>query len=190
MKKVYAIALASLAAALLIQAAGDPAAGAADKKDAPATQPAKKKKSADNSYCLVCHANYEEEKLTRTHAKAGVGCEKCHGKSSKHSSDEDSLIPPEVMFPREKIKPFCMTCHDAKEMMEEEEEDHKEILQANPPASAKTCTQCHGKHQLKVRTRVWDKATGKLLRDDGVRMMNQQKSASQPAKDEASAEKK
>lgn len=180
MKKFCTIALGCLAGALLIQSVPNPPAEAAD-KDAPATQPAKKKKAADNSYCLVCHANYEEEKLTRTHAKAGVGCEKCHGKSSKHSSDEDSLIPPEVLFPREKIKPFCLTCHDPKEMLKEAEEDHKEILSANPPATAKTCTQCHGKHQLKVRTRVWDKTTGKLIRDDGVRMMNQSGSQTQPA---------
>ncbi len=26
------------------------------------------------------------------------------------------------------------------------------------------CTDCHGKHRMEVRTVVWDKKTGKLLR--------------------------
>ncbi len=35
------------------------------------------------------------------------------------------------------------------------------------------CTDCHGEHRLKVRTRRWDKETGKLVSDDGVRMMEE-----------------
>jgi hypothetical protein len=27
----------------------------------------------------------------------------------------------------------------------------------------KVCTDCHGSHKLKVRTRMWDKETGKLI---------------------------
>ena len=42
-------------------------------------------------------------------------------------------------------------------------------------------TQCHGKHQIKVRTRVWDKGTGKLISDDGVRMMQPRKPETLPA---------
>ena len=53
---------------------------------------------ADNSYCIVCHLNYETEKLTTGHQIAGVGCAKCHGESEKHSGDEDGLTPPDVMF--------------------------------------------------------------------------------------------
>ena len=136
-------------------------------------------KRADNSYCLVCHVNYEDEELTRTHTRVGVGCEKCHGRSSKHSADEDGLTPPDIMYPRGKIKPFCLSCHQAEKI--KDEKDHKEILAPKPPASAKTCTQCHGKHQIKVRTRVWDKGTGKLISDDGVRMMQPRKPETLPA---------
>ena len=62
-----------------------------------ATQP------ADNYYCLTCHANFTREKLAVTHAKKGVGCVTCHGESPKHSSDEDGLTPPQIMFARERI---------------------------------------------------------------------------------------
>lgn len=37
---------------------------------------------ADNSRCFVCHANYEEEPLSVSHAKANIGCVRCHGNSS------------------------------------------------------------------------------------------------------------
>ena len=39
------------------------------------------------------------------------------------------------------------------------------------------CTDCHGQHRMKVRTRVWDKETGKLIKDDGVRMMDKSRPA-------------
>ncbi len=49
---------------------------------------------ADNSRCLVCHANYEDEPLSVAHAKANLGCVRCHGVSSPHSTDEDGLTAP------------------------------------------------------------------------------------------------
>ena len=62
-------------------AAGSPSKGgesntakAADGKKDVAKETAAKSKvePADNSYCLVCHMNYETEKLTRSHQIAGV----------------------------------------------------------------------------------------------------------------------
>jgi hypothetical protein len=125
---------------------------------------------ADNSYCYVCHANYQREELSKEHQAVGVGCETCHGMSEKHSGDEDGLIPPEIMFPREKINATCMAkCHDKDELAASG--NHDELFVAAKKVD-KTCTECHAeKHRLKVRTRIWDKATGKLLSDDGVRMM-------------------
>lgn len=123
---------------------------------------------ADNSYCLVCHANYEEEKLTKVHHPAGVGCEKCHGESIKHSGDEDGLTPPDKMFAKPQVNAFCLTCHQKDKLVRREE--HKEFFKDLQPGE--TCSDCHGeKHRMAVRTRVWDKRTGKLLKDDGVRMM-------------------
>jgi hypothetical protein len=123
---------------------------------------------ADNSYCYVCHANYEGEKLTKAHQPAGVGCEKCHGMSVKHSGDEDGLTPPEKMYAKADVNPFCMTCHEKSKLLKRDE--HKEFFKECQAGD--TCNDCHGeKHRLKVRTRIWDKKTGKLVKDDGVRMM-------------------
>ena len=127
---------------------------------------------ADNSYCMVCHLNYENEKLTKGHQPAGVGCEKCHGMSVKHSADEDGLTPPDIMYPHTEVNRFCLTCHakDKQRLLKEFAKEHKEFF-------AKTeaelfCNDCHGEHhRMKHRTRVWDKTTRKLVRDDGVRMM-------------------
>lgn len=125
-------------------------------------------KPADNSYCLVCHANYKNEDLARTHQQAGIGCAKCHGESDRHSADEDGLTPPEIMFASDKINPACIKCHPLEKLAQAPE--HAPILEKKP-AKLKTCTECHGKHRLAVRTRQWDKNTGKLISDDGVRMM-------------------
>jgi hypothetical protein len=158
------VGLADVSADPPAGAASSPAISAAAKPDAEPPEP------ADNSYCYVCHANYEREELSKEHQPAGVGCETCHGMSERHSGDEDGLIPPEIMFPREKINATCMAkCHDKDELAASG--NHDELFVAAKKTD-KTCTDCHAeKHRLKVRTRIWDKATGKLLSDDGVRMM-------------------
>ncbi|HOW66986.1 MAG TPA: cytochrome c3 family protein [Candidatus Paceibacterota bacterium] len=141
---------------------------------------------ADNSYCYVCHRNYEKEKLTVIHTPAGIGCEKCHGVSERHSSDEDGITPPELMYPAVKINPFCIECHAVDPLRNRPEHQAAlALLREKDPAKILTaggvtkrlCTDCHGDHRLKVRTRRWDKATGKLLSDDGVRMMETGKPA-------------
>lgn len=135
----------------------------APKSDLPQT----KGPVADNSRCHVCHINYEEEKLAVLHARANVGCEKCHGASDDHCSDEDNITPPEIMVPRAKIIPSCMICHPKAKI---DVKSHKELLAGS---SKKVCTDCHGKHRLGRRTRRWDKATGKLIEDDKVRMIRE-----------------
>jgi hypothetical protein len=154
-KAAWAAALAAglAAAACQLHRPGDSAPAAA------ATR-------ADNSYCLVCHANYQKEQLAARHAKAGAGCMKCHGSSDAHSSDEDGLTPPDILYPKETINPSCMTCHPESRIAAKR--SHKEVLAAG---SRQVCTDCHGDHRLKVRTRRWDKRTGRLIADDGVRMM-------------------
>ncbi len=138
------------------------------------------KEPADNSFCLVCHANYETEKLVKIHRREGVGCETCHGISDKHSEDEDSLIPPDVIFARTSVGLFCLECHEKDKLIESEEDhrkffENKESPQEPEEATAKkTCTNCHGmKHTLKNRTRRWNKETRQVEWFDGVRMMQQ-----------------
>lgn len=123
---------------------------------------------ADNSRCHVCHINYDEEVLAVTHARANINCEKCHGSSDAHCGDEDNITPPDIMYPAEKIRPFCMGCHPKEKI---DIAVHKSVM-AKPDAKEAICTNCHGEHRLGYRTRKWDKTTGKLIQDDKVRMLN------------------
>jgi hypothetical protein len=54
------------------------------------------------------------------------------------------------MFPRTKIKPFCMGCH-AKEKIDTEE--HKPLFADT--AKPMVCTDCHGDHRLTNRKCKW-----------------------------------
>jgi len=97
---------------------------------------------ADNTRCHVCHLNYVQEDLALIHAKAKVGCVDCHGNCDAHIADESwasggNGTPPEIMYPRDKIIEFCVSCHPREK----------------PPT--KICTDCHGKHRLAERKLKW-----------------------------------
>jgi len=134
----------------------------------PATEP-QEAAIADNSQCYVCHVNFSREKLTLVHAHADIGCEKCHALSEAHCSDEDNVTPPDIMYPPEKINPFCLRCHAQDKI---DIKPHAALF-AGTATEKKYCTDCHGKHRLAHRTRTWDKTTGQLLTDDKVRMMTE-----------------
>jgi len=124
-----------------------------------------------NPFCKACHVDFDEDILAMTHKAAGIGCERCHGESLRHRSDEANITPPEIMYPKERINPACMMCHPRHEIRQVE--SHRPILEANlsvletPPDehSGKYCTDCHGReHRMKVRTIRWDKCTGGLVK--------------------------
>ena len=121
---------------------------------------------ADNSYCYVCHADFESEKFAGVHKAAGVSCVACHGDSEKHADDEEHLTAPDVMYPKNKINASCTTdeCHSVTVM--KEPLGHRSFY-ADAESSKKLCTDCHGKHRVPERTRTWDKATGTLTWTDG-----------------------
>jgi hypothetical protein len=110
----------------------------------------------DNLRCFACHANYDDEPLVLFHAGGGVACEKCHGESKKHTNDEDNVIAPDIMYAREKIAAACWECHP-------EVKPPKGFQPVVAEDAKKVCTDCHFRHRLPQRQRVWDKATGKLL---------------------------
>lgn len=121
--------------------------------------------SGKNTACLVCHANYTSEALAVRHAEANVGCVNCHGESFAHKNDENNTTPPETMFPTDRIDSFCRGCHTTHDV------SPREIVarwlkrgsnKADPGELA--CTDCHGNHRMRVRTVIWDKTSGKLLR--------------------------
>lgn len=132
---------------------------------------AQEKTFVANEFCGACHYGFGDEKLARTHESAGIGCERCHGESERHRSDEDNVTPPEIMYPKAKINPTCMMCHPRHEIRHVER--HEPLLAGADtifdPASETAghhtyCTDCHAKHhRIKVRTIRWNKATGELL---------------------------
>lgn len=125
---------------------------------------------ADNSYCLVCHANLKSEPLAKSHQRAGVGCARCHGESDRHSSDENNVIPPDIMYPAGRIAAACLKCHPTPPTAKPAARAAHAAYRGPRPAAG-PCTACHGAHRLPVRTRRWDRGTGKLIKDDGVRML-------------------
>ena len=138
-------------------------------KDAPtlpdAPHPQKPdREAADNSACFVCHANYKEEPLAVTHAKHKVGCATCHGHSHAHTNDENHTIPPDTLFPHERIDPACKACHKSHDAPAAEVVARWRARCPNK-LDPKTivCTDCHGRHRLSRRTMRWDKRTRKLL---------------------------
>jgi hypothetical protein len=117
-------------------------------------------KPANNDRCHVCHINYAEERFAVTHARHGVGCEKCHGQSDDHCGSESHEIAPERIYARDAVRPACLQCHDPKTLAGQEM--HTLNLVTTPQAK-KVCTDCHSTHRLERRTVRWDKATRKLL---------------------------
>lgn len=110
---------------------------------------------ADNSRCFVCHLNYAMESLAVDHAKADIGCAKCHGPSDAHIADEswswgENGTAPDVMFPRPKINPFCLGCHPQDKIAAEQ---HKPFFAG--ASEKKYCTDCHGNHRLAERKCKW-----------------------------------
>jgi len=114
--------------------------------------------------CNDCHMGYIEEPLVHAHAKAGMSCDSCHGKSRAHYSDESNTTPPDKMYPADKINAFCQGCHHSHDVPA-----GKVIALWMKRNSDKTnpdkivCTDCHGEHRMKVRTIIWDKKTGKRI---------------------------
>jgi len=127
-----------------------------------------------NPFCKACHLDFDEEELALSHEIWGIGCERCHGESFRHRSDEANITPPEIMYPKERINPSCMSCHPRQDI--QDTKDHQPILEAGlstfeeaTPAgkdAKKYCTDCHGsKHRvMRVRATHWDKASGALLK--------------------------
>lgn len=120
-------------------------------------------RGVDNSRCHVCHLDFSDEQLAVSHAKNGVGCEKCHGASDDHASDEANITPPQIMYPHEKIDTSCKVCHP--DPMDRIVAGAKYCLHVlvTEEEKKKVCTDCHGAHRMAQRSVRWDKVTGKVL---------------------------
>lgn len=120
---------------------------------------------ADNSYCFVCHLDYQEEPLAENHRSRGIGCVKCHGPSEAHVEDEAAEAAPETMYSRSRINPACQACHAEPALRPE-----CKSAVSSAAGAAGVCTDCHGEHRLTKRTRKWDRKTGELTWSSGEGM--------------------
>lgn len=110
---------------------------------------------ADNSRCFVCHINYAQEDIAVIHARANIGCNKCHGESDEHIADESwasggNGTAPDIMYPRPKINQFCMGCHPKDKI---DAVQHEPLFADTP--EKRYCTDCHGSHRLTRRKCKW-----------------------------------
>jgi hypothetical protein len=95
---------------------------------------------AENYYCYVCHANFEyDDPLVGVHEEADVLCSDCHGSSLEHRSDEDNVVPPDIIYRRPQVDRMCLECHERHE--DQSHPSGEEILNG-------VCTDCHGNHQV------------------------------------------
>ncbi|MGA2032961.1 MAG: hypothetical protein ABSG68_11930 [Thermoguttaceae bacterium] len=119
---------------------------------------------ADNSACHVCHTNFQQESLAFCHAKAKIGCVKCHGQSLAHRNDEANITAPDIMYAAGRVDALCQTCHDGHDVPAAKIIARwQQCCPAKTDAKKIVCTDCHGEHRLAVRTVRWDKETRKLL---------------------------
>jgi len=139
-------------------------------KEEPAEERAEEETFVANLFCSACHYAFGDEELAVSHERAGIGCERCHGESERHRSDEDNITPPEIMYPKAKINPTCMMCHPRGKI--KHVSDHASLLAGAETIFDKStgqkeyCSDCHGKeHRMNVRTIRWNKATGELLEE-------------------------
>ncbi len=117
---------------------------------------------ANNQTCFVCHGNFVGDKFIVSHAKAGIGCPKCHGASDAHTDDEDNITPPNIMYTKQQVNPMCSECHPQEKVSRKA---HNPVFARATPEGKRYCTDCHSKHKANRRSTFWDKATGELLVD-------------------------
>jgi uncharacterized CHY-type Zn-finger protein len=134
----------------------------AEEVTAPKTDP--EHPAADNAKCFVCHANFKEEPFVLWHAKANIGCVRCHGNSADHIADENNLTPPNAMYWPSRVGLSCYGCHpEHKAPARDVILRWQERLAGKADPKRVLCTDCHGEHRLKLRTIVWNKRTGALI---------------------------
>ena len=149
--------------------------GAAVKRETPeesSEKEAEEETFVANEFCSACHYGFGEEELALNHMLVGIGCERCHGESERHRSDEDNITPPEIMYPKAKINPTCMMCHPRHKI--HHVASHKALLtgaktvfdSVDDSGNQMYCTGCHARdHRINVRTIRWNKETGELLKE-------------------------
>jgi len=109
----------------------------------------------DNQPCMVCHLDFEEEKISAVHLKAGMTCAACHGDSEPHRGDEWNIVRPDVIWGRAEMGPFCKQCHPKHKKGKVYDEFLAKWLDKRRPTGRwvtkdSACLDCHGNHAVTI----------------------------------------
>jgi hypothetical protein len=110
----------------------------------------------NNSLCLVCHLDFDEEPITTDHLRKGITCAHCHGNSTAHMHDETMMTSPDILHGRSEVKAMCRHCHQthrnpqAVEMFRKKWRGRKRENGRSITVES-TCTDCHGMHTIPRR---------------------------------------
>jgi len=130
--------------------------------------------SAQESSCVSCHGDLEDERLTppvqdwlaSVHKDAGVGCESCHGGDPRVNDIEAMATSDYIGVPFVKqIPELCASCHSNPDKMRKynlrvDEYDlfkrsgHGRALYERGDTKVATCVSCHGAHKVLSKTDV------------------------------------
>jgi len=89
-------------------------------------------------------------------------CRSCH---TAHDISPRDIIANWLKKKSEGANTSCQGCHESDDVPPQKVVDRwKELALDETDPEKIVCTDCHGDHRMKVRTIIWDKKSGKLLR--------------------------
>lgn len=125
-----------------------------------------------NIGCVNCHGQSsahqnDENNITPPETmysaeKIDPFCRSCH---NAHDIPPRKIIAHWLKHIAEKTDPSCQGCHEDNDVPPEKVVTRwiERSLDKSDPNEI-VCTDCHGDHRMKVRTVIWDKRNGNLLR--------------------------
>jgi len=122
--------------------------------------------------CINCHGDsfaHRNDENNTTPPETMYSAEKidpfCQGCHDAHDISAKKIIARWIEQKVKKPDATCEGCHEDDDVPPEKVVARwtKRNLDESDPARI-VCTDCHGDHRMKVRTVIWDKKTGKLLR--------------------------
>jgi hypothetical protein len=132
--------------------------------------------TGENSECLICHMDFKNEELSVNHDQVGIGCINCHGDSLAHGDDELNITPPDKLYGRAEIVPFCKGCHSSHVEGEGYDDFVKKWHSKRRPNGRmilddSVCTDCHGNHAI-LRIDQQQAAKVQCYRLDGIAVVS------------------
>ena len=125
-----------------------------------------------NMSCFNCHGessahqndenNITPPEILYASDKIDPFCKGCH---TTHKISPGKIIANYLNKQSEKKNTSCEGCHESDDVPPQKVVNlwKERNLEKIEPEKI-VCTDCHGEHRMKVRTIIWDKETGKLLR--------------------------